>query len=67
MSTKTHVSILVAASGLLSAIFAVTQDFTSDFAFGGSFLTGWHTLGHATSSFGADKRHSTFDSPQRLI
>ena len=47
MSTKTHVSILVAASGLLSAIFAVTHDFTPDFAFRGSSLTGWHTLGHA--------------------
>ena len=67
MSTKTHVSILVAASGLLSAIFAVTRDFTPDFAFGGSSLTGGHTLGHSTLLFGADKRHSTFDSPQRLI
>jgi hypothetical protein len=47
MSTKTHVSILVAASGLLSVIFAVTHDFTPDFAFRGSSLTGWHTLGHA--------------------
>jgi hypothetical protein len=46
MSTKTLVSTLAAAAGLLSAIFAATHDFVSDFAFRGSSLAGWHTLGH---------------------
>ncbi|HEV2448694.1 MAG TPA: DUF1080 domain-containing protein, partial [Candidatus Sulfopaludibacter sp.] len=32
---------------LLSAIFAATHDFTPDFTFRGSSLTGWHALGQA--------------------
>src|SRR3954452_8583056 len=47
MSTKTLVSTIVAAIGLLSALFAATHDFVPDFAFRGSSLAGWHTLGHA--------------------
>jgi hypothetical protein len=33
---------------LLSALFAATHDFVPDFAFRGSSLDGWHTLGHAS-------------------
>jgi hypothetical protein len=40
-------STIAAVSGLLSAIFAATHDFIPDFAFRGSSLAGWHTLGHA--------------------
>jgi hypothetical protein len=46
MSTKTLISTLT-VSVLLSAIFAATHDFIPDFAFRGSSLAGWHTLGHA--------------------
>jgi hypothetical protein len=48
MSTKTLISTMAAAAGLLSAIFAATHDFVPDFAFRGSSLTGWHTLGKAS-------------------
>ena len=47
-STKTLISTVAAVSGLLSAIFAATHDFVPDWAFRGSTLAGWHTLGHAT-------------------
>jgi hypothetical protein len=47
MSTKTWISTLAAVFVLLSAIFAATHDFTPDFSFQGSSLTGWHTLGPA--------------------
>ena len=50
MSTKTLISIIAAVSGLLSAIVAATHDFTPDFAFRGSSLSGWHTEGHANWS-----------------
>jgi hypothetical protein len=48
MSMKTLISTIAAVSALLSAIFAATHDFIPDFAFRGSSLTGWHTLGHAS-------------------
>src|SRR5262249_59822528 len=48
MSTKTLIATIAAVSGLLSAIVAATHDFVPDFAFRGSSLTGWHTLGHAS-------------------
>src|SRR4051794_20333898 len=47
-STKTLISTVAVVSGLLSAIFAATHDFVPDWAFRGSTLAGWHTLGHAT-------------------
>jgi len=43
MSTKTFFSIFAALT-----IFAATHDFIPDFAFKGSSLAGWHTLGPAT-------------------
>ena len=46
-SKKILISTIAAVSGLLSAIFAATHDFIPDFAFRGSSLAGWHTLGHA--------------------
>src|SRR5262249_2499948 len=48
MSTKTLIATIAAVCGLLSAIVAATHDFVPDFAFRGSSLTGWHTLGHAS-------------------
>ena len=47
MSRRTLIASLAAVPVLLSAIFAATHDFTPDFTFRGSALTGWHTLGHA--------------------
>src|SRR5258708_19999594 len=47
-SKKTLISTIAAVSALLSAIFAATHDFVPDFAFRGSSLAGWHTLGHAS-------------------
>src|SRR4029077_5812467 len=47
-STKTLISTIAAVGGLLSAIFAATHEFIPDFAFRGSSLAGWHTLGHAS-------------------
>ena len=47
MSTKTLISTIVAAGAVLSAIFAATHDFVPDFAFRGSSLSGWHTMGPA--------------------
>jgi hypothetical protein len=46
-STKILIATIAAAIGLLSAVFAATHDFIPDFAFRGSSLAGWHTLGHA--------------------
>ena len=47
MSTKTCLSSFAAVFILLSAIFAATHDFTPDYVFRGSSLTGWHTIGQA--------------------
>src|SRR5947209_7549580 len=47
MSTKTLISTLAPVFVLLSAIFAATHEFIPDFAFKGSSLTGWHTVGQA--------------------
>src|SRR4051812_37839581 len=47
MSTKTLISTIAAAIGLLSALIAATHDFVPDFAFRGSSLSGWHTMGPA--------------------
>src|SRR4051812_41479237 len=47
MSKKTLTLTLAPVFLLLSAIFAATHDFIPDFAFKGSSLTGWHTVGHA--------------------
>jgi hypothetical protein len=47
MSTKTLISTVAALSGILTAVVAATHDFIPDFAFRGSSLAGWHTVGHA--------------------
>jgi hypothetical protein len=47
MSRRILVSVLVGIPSLFSVIFAVTHDFVPDFAFQGSSLAGWHTVGDA--------------------
>ncbi len=44
-SRKTLLTSLAAVPVLLSAILAATHDFTPDFTFRGSSLSGWHVLG----------------------
>ncbi len=46
-STKTIAAIFAAALMLLSALFAATRDFTPDYTFRGSSLTGWRAVGQA--------------------
>src|SRR4051812_17876092 len=48
MSKKTLIWTLAPVLVCLSAIFAATHEFIPDFAFKGSSLTGWRTLGQAT-------------------
>src|SRR5215467_13707517 len=47
MSRSILVSVIIGIPSLLSVIFAVTHDFIPDFAFQGSSLAGWHTVGDA--------------------
>ncbi|HTP33486.1 MAG TPA: FG-GAP-like repeat-containing protein [Candidatus Acidoferrales bacterium] len=51
-------------SGLLSVIFAATHDFIPDYAFKGSSLAGWHTLGPATWRAENGEIRATPQSPE---